>query len=112
MMSGQAEKLSSMDINIKMKLFDSNGKLIKEYPIGIGKGGMGKTKEGDKKDSSWQITTLSGWLPVLQRLMVVIPSLTELHSVVPDKLFLPRIPMWAIPPNSSGLRATVVMKLL
>lgn len=33
----------------KMKLFDSSGKLIREYPIGIGKNGKGKTKEGDKK---------------------------------------------------------------
>ena len=44
-----SRKLVIYGYRYKMKLFDSAGKLIKEYPIGIGKGGMGKTKEGDKK---------------------------------------------------------------
>lgn len=44
-----ARKIIIYGYKYKMKLLDSNGKLIKEYPIGIGKGGMGKTKEGDKK---------------------------------------------------------------
>ncbi|MCD4782331.1 MAG: L,D-transpeptidase [Candidatus Eremiobacteraeota bacterium] len=36
----------------RMKLYEKSGdkwNVIKEYPIGIGKGGMGKTREGDKK---------------------------------------------------------------
>jgi murein L,D-transpeptidase YafK len=33
----------------RLKLCDSNGKVIKEYPIGIGSNGMGKTKQGDCK---------------------------------------------------------------
>ena len=32
-----------------LKLYESDGSLIKKYPIGIGINGMGKTKEGDKK---------------------------------------------------------------
>lgn len=30
-------------------LYNSKGKLIKSYPVGIGINGMGKTREGDKK---------------------------------------------------------------
>ncbi|HPZ07398.1 MAG TPA: L,D-transpeptidase [Candidatus Eremiobacteraeota bacterium] len=33
----------------KLYLYNSQGKLMKTYPIGIGINGMGKTKEGDKK---------------------------------------------------------------
>lgn len=44
-----ARKIVIYGYKYKMKLFDAGGKLIKEYPIGIGKGGMGKTREGDKK---------------------------------------------------------------
>jgi murein L,D-transpeptidase YafK len=32
-----------------LKLFDGGGKLIKQYPVGIGLNGMGKTKSGDRK---------------------------------------------------------------
>lgn len=33
----------------KMRLYTAGGKLIKEYPVGIGINGMGKTRQGDKK---------------------------------------------------------------
>jgi len=32
-----------------LELYDDMGTLIKTYPVGLGKGGMGKTKIGDKK---------------------------------------------------------------
>lgn len=32
-----------------LELYDANNKLIKSYPIGLGRGGMGKTKRGDCK---------------------------------------------------------------
>jgi len=32
-----------------MKVFTSDGKLLKRYPVGIGINGMGKTRSGDKK---------------------------------------------------------------
>lgn len=32
-----------------LELYNKDGKLIKKYPVGIGKNGMGKTKEGDSK---------------------------------------------------------------
>ncbi len=32
-----------------LRLYDKDGGMIKEYPIGIGQGGLGKTKTGDMK---------------------------------------------------------------
>jgi lipoprotein-anchoring transpeptidase ErfK/SrfK len=33
----------------KLDLYDENGTLIKKYPIGVGQGGLGKNREGDRK---------------------------------------------------------------
>lgn len=33
----------------QLELYDVNNQLIKTYPVGLGKNGMGKTKSGDKK---------------------------------------------------------------